>query len=275
MKTINIILSVLLAILLLSCSKETNPTEPDMDHFKAYGLILESSGQRILTYFNLKSKDTLYVPIGLTPHYEVKFLDKDSVIIEPPKDKDKKFGWVIADTSMLEVYRHGDDEWEFHLKGKKVGATLIEFQVLHNDHPDFKTIKIPVIIRDETGQHGAPVGLRAYFEEEGKLICETPIKGLNGLTKGEFTLSVGETTEHIVIKLFDEQGREFQPGEGHKLVIDFMDKDICEAIPAGDDEPWAFQLKGLKKGITQIIFKVAGSDGKIHREFSPVYVKVN
>ena len=265
---------IIVSIILLACSEQSSPTEPEHDHFKAYGLILESSGKRILTYFNLKTNDTLFVPIGMTDHYEVKFLNADSVVIPPPTDKDKKFGWVISDTSMLEVYRHGD-EWEFHLVGKKVGTTFIEFHVLHNQHSDFKTTKIPVVIRDETGQYGPPIGLRAYFEKNNQFICETPLKDGKGLIKGDFTLKVGEVTDHIVIKLFDQANREFQPKAGHKLIIEFTTPKVAEAIPAGEDEPWTFQLKGIEKGITQVIFKIAGSDGKIHREFAPVYVKVN
>lgn len=187
MNLLNKLLLITLMIILLSCSEESNPTEPEHEHFNAYGLILESAGSRVLTYFKLKTNDTLYVPIGLTDHYEVKFLSSDSSIIEPPSDQDKKFGWVISDTSMLEVYRH-NAEWEFHLKGKKVGNTFIEFQVLHNDHPDFRTTKIPVVVQDQSDQHGAPVGLRAYIEDTNEMICESYVSGSSKLTKGEFKL---------------------------------------------------------------------------------------
>lgn len=274
MKIINKLLFILVTLVIISCTKETNPTEPEQDHFKAYGLVIESSGVRILTYFNLFTKDTLFVPLGITDHYEVKFLDKDSNLISPPEDKDKKFGWIISDTSMLEVYRHGE-EWEFHLKGKKIGSTFIEFMVLHNDHPDFRTTKIPVVIKDISGQHGAPIGLRAYYEDNGKLIAESPLNGSNGLVKGEFSLKVNETSKHITLKFFDEQNREFQPSVGHKLVSIINDPKICELIPIGDDEPWSFKLKGLTSGITQISFKIAGSDNKIHKEFMPIYIKVD
>lgn len=266
---------IILSIFAISCSDETNPITSEADHFKAYGLIFESSGNRILTYFNLKTNDTLYVPIGMTDHMEVKFLDEAEKVIDPPSNKDKKFGWVIDDTSMVSVYRHSGDEWGFHLVGKKIGTTFIEFRVLHNDHPDFKTIKIPVIVQDQSGQHGEPVGLRAYFEENKELICETPLKDLPGLVKGEFSIKMGETTDHIVVKLFDVMNREFEPNEGHRLIIEFTESSLCEAIPAGDEEPWAFQLKAIKKGITQVIFKIAASDGMIHVEFQPIYVKIN
>lgn len=272
---INLYVFIILSFILLSCSKENNPITTEEDHFKAYGLILESSGKRILTYFNLKSTDTLTIPIGMSDHIDVKFLDKDSIVIEPPVDKDKKFGWVIDDTSIVNVYRHSGDEWEFHLVGKKIGITHIEFRVLHNDHPDFKTIKIPIKVEDQTGQHGEPIGLRVYLEEENKLICETPLKGSSGLTKGEFSLKLNETTDHMVLKLFDDMNREFQPTTDHILIIDFTDTKICQVIPAGEDEPWAFQLKSIEKGIAQIIFKIAGKDGEIHLEFQPIYVKID
>ncbi len=274
MKIKYILLSLLVLAMLSSCSEETNPTTPEEDHFKANGMIIESMGQRILTYFNLKSTDTLVVPIGLTDHYEIKFLDADSNVIAAPTDEDKKLGWVIGDTSMLEVYRHDNQEWEFHLKGKKVGTTNIEFQVLHIDHSDFRTIKIPVVVKDIANQHGAPVGARIYFEEDGTLISESPLKGSAGLVKGQFSIKAGETTDHFEIKFFDEQNREFLPGAGHQLIIEFENSGICQAIPAGEDEPWAFQLKGLSVGVTKIIFKIAGSDGSIHKEFMPIFISV-
>lgn len=74
--------------------------------------------------------------------------------------------------------------------------------------------------------------------------------------------------------MFDEENREFQPTIGHKLLIEFASNGICKSIPAGDDEPWTFKLYGITKGITQLVFKIAGSDGKIHVEFLPIYVKV-
>ena len=113
-----LLISVISIIAVLaSCSDEKSPTTPQAEHFDATGMILESSGARILTYFNLVCNDTLYVPIGLSDHIDMKFLKSDSTVIAAPTDADKKLGWTIADTSMLEVYRHDGEEWEFHVKG--------------------------------------------------------------------------------------------------------------------------------------------------------------
>lgn len=258
--------------LFIACSDEKGPTTTQAEHFDATGLVLESDGARILTYYNLVCHDTLYVPIGLSDHITVKFLKSDSTLIGAPTDADKKLGWTIADTSMLEVYRHDGEEWEFHLKGKKVGTTYIEFQVLHVDHADFKTIKIPVVIRDLSTEHGDPFGINVYEEESGLLAAKATEKS-DYAVKGSFSLSVGEITDHYEAKFFDEALREFIPDNIYKLSITMSDPTVAGSIPAGDEEPWAFKLQGIKAGETDVVFKLL-QNGQVYKEFTPIRIYV-
>ncbi len=145
-----IITAILLSILILGgCKKETSVTEPDADHFEAEGIVIMNDAfQEKLRVFRGVTADTLKVPLnGMTEHYKIKFLDENNKLINPPEDKNKSLGWVIADTTKLSVFRHDDDIWEFHLKGKKEGVTSIEFQILHDDHPDFRTPALSVVIK--------------------------------------------------------------------------------------------------------------------------------
>ncbi len=146
---------LILFLLMTDCGNEKrNPIAPQHDHFNAEGIVLIDSGVRFFRMFRgqidtaVGKVDTLIVPIGLTSHWEIKFLDDNETEIDPPGNINKRFGWAIADPSLLEVYQHEDDEWEFHLRGKKEGDTSIEFRVIHNDHTDFRTLPIPVSIRD-------------------------------------------------------------------------------------------------------------------------------
>ena len=136
-------------LILGGCKKETSVTEPDKDHFDAEGLVIMNDAfQEKLRVFRGITTDTLKVPLnGMTEHLKIKFLDENNKLINPPEDKNKTLSWVIADTTKLGVFRHDDDSWEFHLMGKKEGKTTIEFQILHVDHPDFRTPALPVVIK--------------------------------------------------------------------------------------------------------------------------------
>jgi len=95
--------------------------------------------------------DTLYAPLSaLSDHFTVKFLDVNKGIMSPPVDADHEFGWLITDTTYLEIIRDNPTDWDFHLKGKKEGSTTLELQVLHLGHVDVRTPKIPVIIKEDT-----------------------------------------------------------------------------------------------------------------------------
>lgn len=130
-----------------SCKKESNPTEPHEEHFDAYGLILLNQGVQVMTYFNTEVYDTLFLSQGMSDHYEVMFLDEDSVRMTPPDDEDMKLGWGISDTTVLGIFQHSDEKWELHFDGKKTGYADLELQILHLDHPDFRTKPIPVVVK--------------------------------------------------------------------------------------------------------------------------------
>lgn len=143
-----------LSLLFVSCSDEDDPSEPQHEHFEAEGWIFEdAAGRDYIVIYEGKFDNSgiateFIVPFDdMTDHFEIYFLDHDKDEINPPDDDDKKLGWVIGDESIVEVHRHDDEEWEFHLKGLKVGETDIEFQIVHNDHADVKTIKIPVKVQ--------------------------------------------------------------------------------------------------------------------------------
>ncbi|MBK7866233.1 MAG: hypothetical protein IPJ75_04115 [Ignavibacteriales bacterium] len=97
------------------------------------------------------STDTLKVPLGAsTDHMDVKFYDASRNVIEPPTDKAKKLSWSIADTSMVELWRHADEpdaEFEIHLRGKKAGMTTIEFFIVHEGHNDFRSGTFKVLVQ--------------------------------------------------------------------------------------------------------------------------------
>lgn len=134
-------------ILFNSCKDD--PLEPDMDHFEAEGLVLYQSGIKVAEIFRGVTSDTLQAVVGQTSaHFEVKFYNSNKQELDPPDHTKQPFGWEIQDTSLVGVWQHPGEEgsYEFHLVGKQVGLTQIEFFIMHEGHADFRSGKFPVKI---------------------------------------------------------------------------------------------------------------------------------
>lgn len=138
-------------VMFQGCKKEESPVTPVEDHFEAEGVLLTSSGIPVASIFRGVSTDTLKVPLGAsTDHMDVKFYDANRNVIEPPTDEDKKLSWSIADTSMVELWRHADEpdaEYEIHLRGKKAGMTTLELFIVHEGHNDFRSGPFKVLVQ--------------------------------------------------------------------------------------------------------------------------------
>ena len=162
MKRIMLAVFALALVLAGSGCDDNDPVAPAEEHFEAEGLVLLSSGAELIRVFQgvvvTSVAEELEVPVGLSDHINVYFLDSDGERIDPPVHRDDhSLGWDISDESLLEVVRgeagHEDEEWEIHLRGLAEGETEIEFQVLHVGHVDFRTPKIPVHIHGEGEDH--------------------------------------------------------------------------------------------------------------------------
>lgn len=141
--------TLLLAVLWTGCSDNPADHDNDDDHFEARGVALRINGlDTVVVDSNRIKQGRLVVKEGTTsPHISVEFLRESDGSRGTPDaaDKDHTLGWSIADTSVAGVEREAEDgEWSFHIVGKKAGQTTIIIRMLHNDHPDFESIPIPV-----------------------------------------------------------------------------------------------------------------------------------
>lgn len=149
LKLIGVFTSLFIIFLFTSCSKD-EPLSPAEDHFEAEGMVFYESGIKLVEIFRGVTRDTFFVPLNqMTSGIEIKFLSPEKKEIDPPDYKKKPLSWSISDTSIVSVWQHKEEEgsYEFHLAGKKIGVTLIEFFVLHEGHPDFRSGKIPVKVQ--------------------------------------------------------------------------------------------------------------------------------
>lgn len=276
------IYAVLIATLAGGClfdDEKDSPSSPQQDHFKAEGIVLIDSGVRFFRMFQGEidttdgKADTLIVPVGLSPHWEIRFLDENGQEIDPPDDENKHFGWIIGDSSIVEMYRHDGQEWEFHLNGLKVGETDIEFRVMHNDHYDFHTPKIPVSVRESEESNGPPVGVRLYDEESGTLLASATLDP-GGAASGELEVPLGAETDHIEAAFYDAQGREFTPpAPPHSFGLDAGDSAILGIEPPEAPEYWAFHLQGLAEGETALTVRIL-HEGETEVTFMSIPVHV-
>lgn len=270
----------LLMVALVGCGSD-NPTSSQEEHFEPEGLVLIESGVRFFRYFrgqvdaNDGRKSELEVPVGLTPHWSIKFLDENGNEIDPPDDPDSRFTWSIADPTIVEVFQDEGDEgkFDFHLNGLKEGETTIELQVSHVDHVDFRTLPLKVHVHHEEGEHGEPVRVVLKDEESGNVLAQVSLAGENA-TSDTLSVNTGQTTDHIEVEFVDENGVEFQPEvPPHALGIVVADTSVVGIDPPVAPEHWAFRVIGKKAGSTTVTLSIM-HDGDAEETFAPLVIQV-
>ena len=249
--------------------------------FEAEGLVLIESGYRFFRYFQGEIDagegrvSELTVPLGLTPHWRVLFLDEHGEEMDPPDDPEFTFGWTIADADILEVHQDEGDEgtFDFHLRGLQEGETTIVLEVRHEGHVDYRTQPIPLHVESQEGQHGEPVGVRLKEEDSGELLTQAPVEGKGSATEA-LTVAAGDTTDHISTFFFDEHDVEFQPeAPDETLGIAVADTSLLGIDPPVAPEYWAFRLIGKKAGTTTITLSIL-HEGEAEETFAPISVAI-
>jgi hypothetical protein len=150
MKNLFIAFLGLFTIITISCSDE--PTTPQEDHYEPLGMKIYAADTLFMKIFK-GTIDPAYNQKFIIddvngPEYKIVFLDEDGNEMAAPDDEEKKLGWVFEDKSIAEL-NLGSGKWNFKLGGLKNGTTKLELQVLHLDHPDFRTPQIDVIVEHE------------------------------------------------------------------------------------------------------------------------------
>lgn len=271
---------LLSAALFNGCSDETNPVTPPEEHFEPEGwLIRDATLKPVLVVFqgviqntwNGTAVDTIFkAPLNaLSDHYSVKFLNANKEIINQPSGTGYSLGVVITDTSVAGYVKDSPTDWAFHLKGKKLSTTTVELQVVHSNHADVKTPKIPVVVVEDTSAYGEPVGLRLSYEDGSGIIFSAS----GAAVTGSFEIRKDSLSEHIKIEFVDENGRYFQPEYPlHTLGISITDGNIIEVLPEAG-EPWVIKIRGKNAGAASFRLKVlVGSEEEYISPALPVTV---
>lgn len=262
----------LLLFLLVSCSDD--PVTPQEDHFEAEGIVFLQSGIKIAEIFRGVTTDTLFAPEGsLSAGIDVKFYNSNKELINPPDPAEQSFGWQIDNPALVEVWQHPGEEggYEFHLRGLGEGITQIEFFIIHEGHTDFRSGKITVAVEHDTTAHGEPVGLKLYDEDTGTLLVTVKE---DGAVVGALIVTAGQTTDHIEVKFFDANNREFQP-DATDHSINVISANTVIALITGMDptEPYAFKVEGVAAGSTSLTIELM-HNSMVEKTFSNIPVIV-
>ncbi len=263
----------LISILLFTVACNEDPIAPQETHLKAIGMVFYTSGIEVARIMKGATNDTLSAPTnGLSDHYDIQFIDEDEKIIPPPSSATKTLAWEFDDNSIADVWQHADEQgaFEFHLKGLQTGETNVEFFVMHNDHSDFRSGKIPVKIEDKSGTTGVPIGLELNDEESGNILISIN----KTQVVGQLSVNNSDTTNHLIVNFFDSKNNHFQPSvPPHALLVEVTDTNIVGITGLEVSEPWAFKLIGLNTGSTTITIKIL-HNGNVGVTFEPITVNV-
>lgn len=142
------------SLFLISCSFENGPTTTQEDHFQADGMVLlDEEFDAHVTVWRGKVSDTIHVHQGCkSTHLQVRFLDQDSALVNPPDEEGHTLGWSFGDSMVAGLIRHEGDIWEFHVEGLQEGTTTLKLSMMHEDHADFSTPVIPVVVEEAVAE---------------------------------------------------------------------------------------------------------------------------
>lgn len=140
-----IVLVIILSITFYSC-KDDHLHGPD-EHYEAEGVVFYHKGNKIAEIFRGVTRDTLRVRVNQSSDtIDVKFYDKDKKVINPPDFTKLPMSWEISDTSLVSILQPAGKErnYVFFFRGKRNGNTHFEILIMHGNHIDYRSGKIPI-----------------------------------------------------------------------------------------------------------------------------------
>jgi hypothetical protein len=77
----------------------------------------------------------------------IRFIDEDGEV-GTPAGEEYTLSWSIADETYAIVIGNDDElsSYNFRIEGKQAGASTLTIILNHNNHKDFESAKIPVIV---------------------------------------------------------------------------------------------------------------------------------
>jgi hypothetical protein len=148
MKLMIYLLSILTIFLFVVGCTEDNPVESEEKHFEAIGLYVISDGDTIVKYVDGVVAGSIDVQAGQqTSLLSIRFLT-DAGEIDIPQGEESSLAWNITDVTVADIESQEDElnAYQFRISGIKAGNTEITIIINHNDHKDFESKAIPIVV---------------------------------------------------------------------------------------------------------------------------------
>jgi len=133
-----------------ACSEDDNPVSGGEDHADAIGMRIVSSGVTLVSYIGDEAvQGSITVEEGvLSAGMDIEFYNDESESWFTPEEAENSLGIEVADTTIAQYWQHEGEEggFEFHIRGKQQGQTSVVFSILHDEHADFVSKAIPVVV---------------------------------------------------------------------------------------------------------------------------------
>lgn len=145
--THTLFLALIAGLVTLSACNNPASSEEEEHHEDPIGAILKMNGQEIVRYDENGVTGQIEVAAGEeTTLISIFFLADDGDEFQPD-EPEYSLGWKDIDTAVADVEQHAEDgKWAFHIHGEAQGNTSVVFQLFHDDHSDFDTEAIPVVV---------------------------------------------------------------------------------------------------------------------------------
>jgi hypothetical protein len=150
----SVVFVLFLSSIIVSCSNSVDSDDDHEEHSEPFGVALILNGVEIAYQqdgtVNYESGDHIDIPAGEeTDLMTIRFIAEDGDRFEPHADEGYSLDWLISNEDALEVEQHEEDgAWQFHLVGKNVGSSEIQFSLMHNDHSDFTSSPFVVEVHE-------------------------------------------------------------------------------------------------------------------------------
>jgi hypothetical protein len=241
------------ALLWTACENSTS--SEDEEHSDPFGVTLFLNGVEIATQENgevtYHEGDHLEMKVGEeTNLISIQWIADDGDRFVPDTEEGYSLQWIIGNENHLEVEQHEEDgPWSFHLVGLEAGETTVQFELWHNDHPDFTSSEFDVHIEEVVD------GMEIQ-NEAGESI--TNIDSERNVT-GEISVDAAATSGSHTVLFYDESGEAIDTSQGYELEWYVGDSNTASLNPV-DGAPFSFTVTGNAAGQTNAHFELIKVD---------------
>lgn len=277
MKSLNnylpyILITFLFGSLLFTSCKNTTGSDDEDKHSDPFGVALIMNGIEIAAQENgvvtYNEGDHLELEAGEeTNLITIRWISEDGDRFVPDENEGYSLNWIVDNENILEVAQHDEDgAWSFHLVGLSAGETTVQFELWHNDHPDFTSSEFDVHVEEF-------VNSMEIQNESGESVTNIDSEGN---VTGEISVDAAATSGSHTVHFYDESGEAIDTSQEYELVWHVEDPNTASLNPV-DGAPFSFTVTGNASGQTNSHFELikaddqSGDDGHDHEGEIVVY----